>query len=170
MWWSDPGRRVRAPVLALVLGSCLVASCGFHLRGDVSYPPTMAVTYLAASDRYSPFYRRLRAALREGGVQLSADPARAGAVVRILQDETGQRVVSVSARNTPTEYEVYYVVRYALDLAGSTAIQPQQLTLTRTYNYDETQVLGKASESQVIRDALADDLVGLVTRRLSAAQ
>lgn len=148
----------------------LVSGCGFHLRGDVSYPPAMSRTYIEASDRYTPFYRKLKAALQGGGVTVTADPAFAGAVVRIIEDETDQRVVSVSARNTPTEYEVYYVVRYALEIGGSEALAAQQLTLTRDYNYDETLVLGKQAESGMIRDALADDLVGVVTRRLSSVR
>jgi LPS-assembly lipoprotein len=168
MSWSDPG--VRASVLALVLVTGLCAGCGFHLRGAIGYPPGMAVTYIEASDRYSPFYRRLKQSLQDSGVQVTTDPARAGAVVRIIEDQTGERVVSVSARNTPTEYEVYYVVRYALDIAGAQALPPKQLSLSRNYNYDETLVLGKATEAQVIRDALADDMVALVTRRLSAVE
>lgn len=156
---------VLIPVLAL-----LPAACGFHLRGDVKYPPAMAVTYIETTDRYTLFYRQLRAALRESGVQVTDDAARAGALLRILRDETGQRVLTISARNTPEEYDVYYVVRYSLQIGGTEAIAPQELVLSRDYNYDETQVLGKNAEAEMMRRALADDLVGLVTRQLSAVQ
>jgi LPS-assembly lipoprotein len=156
---------------AFVLVSALVLSaCGFHLRGDVNYPPSMAVTFIEARDHYTPFYRKLKAALQRGGVQVTADAGSAGAIVRILEDETGQRVVSVSARNTPAEYEVFYVVRYGFEVSGREVLASQQLSRTRDYNYDETLVLGKAAESSEIRDALADDLVGVVTRRLSSIQ
>lgn len=157
--------RTLATLAVLVLGGC-----GFHLRGDVRYPPAMAVTYLAAGDSYTEFNRQLRARLREGGIEVTTDAAAAGAVIRILQDETGQRVVSVSARNTPAEYQVYYVVRYALEIDGRTALASRTLSLTRDYSYDERQVLGKAAEEDEIRAALAADLVGLVTRQLSSVQ
>jgi LPS-assembly lipoprotein len=130
----------------------------------------MAVTYIEAADRYTPFYQELKATLRQGGVRLTARPDDAGAVLRILHDESGQRVLSVSARNTPREYDVYYIVRYALEIGGSEALAPQDLSLSRDYTYDETLVLGKGGESDVIRQALADDLVGLVTRRLSSVR
>jgi LPS-assembly lipoprotein len=152
----------------LVVAAATLASCGFHLRGDLSYPTAMAQTYIDASDRYTLFYRKLKAALREGGVEVTADPARATAVVRILQDDTGERVLSVSARNTPREFDVYYVVRYALEIGGKSALPAQQLALNRDYTYDETLVLGKSAEGQVIRESLADDLVGVVVRRLSS--
>lgn len=161
------GYLIRAIVLA---GAMVLAGCGFHLRGDVVYPPAMAVTYIEATDLYTPFYRQLKATLRHSGVQVSADPTAAGAVLRILADDYGQRVVAVSARNTPTEYQVYYLVRYALDIGGSQALPPQELSLARDYNYDETQVLGKAAEADSIRDALAGDLVGTITRRLSSVR
>lgn len=161
--------RIFGSVLLAAL-AVLQAGCGFHLRGDVKYPAAMAVTYIETGDRYTAFYQRLRAALRESGVQLTDDPARAGALLRILRDETGQRVLTISARNTPQEYDVYYVVRYSLQIGGTEAIAPQELVLSRDYNYDETQVLGKNAEAEMMRRSLADDLVGLVTRQLSAVQ
>jgi len=156
--------------LATFALASLLASCGFHLRGDVTYPPAMAVTYIEATDMYTPFYQKLKAALRENGVKVTTDPGTAGAVVRILHDESGQRVLSVSARNVPREYDVYYIIRYSLELGGKEALAAQQLALNRDYTYDETLVLGKATESEVIRNALADDLVGVVTRRLSSVR
>ncbi len=161
--------RPAAVAAAIALG-LLTSACGFHLRGDVGYPPGMAVTYIEATDRYTPFYQRLKSALRQGGVRVTANPADAGAVLRIHNDESGQRVLSVSARNTPVEYDVYYLVRYSLEIGGSEALPSQQLVLNRDYTYDETLVLGKGAESEVIRQALAGDLVGLVTRRLSSVQ
>lgn len=166
MWWSERRWRMQAWLL-LVLASGLDAGCGFHLRGDLNYPPALAVTYIEAGDHYTPFYRKLKAALRDGGLRVTSDPAEAGGVIRILHDETSQRVLSVSARNTPVEYEVYYVLRYAVDMGGREVLPEQQLTLSRSYNYDETAVLGKRAEADELRDSLAADMVGSVTRRLS---
>lgn len=163
-WWR------RAPAAHAVILMIAVSSCGFQLRGDVNYPPAMQVTYIDAADRYSPFYQGLKTALRDGGVRVTADAGAASAVLRVLQDETGQRVLSVSARNTPREFDVYYTVRYALELDGREALAPQQLTLTRDYTYDEALVLGKTAEEETIRRAIAADLVGLVTRRLSSVE
>ena len=166
MWSSKFHRWLAGPTLLL---AALAGGCGFHLRGDVEYPPGMATTYIEATDHYTPFYQELRAALRDGGLTLTSEPNAASAVVRVLGDETGQRILSVSARNTPSEYEVYYIVRYALEIGGREVIPAQRLALTREYSYDETLVLGKAEEADTLRRALADDLVGLVTRRLASS-
>ena len=153
-----------------VLAGLAVTACGFQLRGDVHYPPGMETTYIDAEDHYSPFYAELRSALLESGVQLANAPIGAGATVHVLKDDTGQRILSVSARNTPVEYEIYYVIRYSLEMGGKESISPQRLALTREYTWDETAVLGKSEEADTLRRALAQDLVALVSRRLATAQ
>lgn len=165
MWSSD--RAFRALAAALML---LLAGCGFQFRGTTDFPPQMAVIHIAATDRYSPFYRELVTVLRRSDVTLTDDPAKARTIVRILTDDTGRRLLSVTARNVPAEYEVYYRVRFAVDVDGVETVPLEQLALTREYAFDENAVLGKAGEEEVIRQALASDLVGLVTRRLTAVR
>ena len=46
----------------------------------------------------------------------------ADAVVRVTTDRTGRRVLSVSARNTPQEFEIFYIVEYSIDVAGTEAV------------------------------------------------
>lgn len=153
-------------LLWLLAGLLALGGCGFHLRGDLGYPAAMAVTYIDAQDRYTPFYRQLKSALERGGVRVTNDPTEAGGVIRIQHDETGQDVSSVSVRNRPVEYTVYYVLRYAVVLEGEEVLPARELSLSRTYNYDERQVLGKRAEGEELRDALAGDMVGTVTRQL----
>lgn len=125
-------------------------------------------TYIATEDRYSLFYRELRAQLKAAGVTLVDSAADATGTLSILVDETDQRVLSVSARNVPTEYEVYYSVEYALASAEQSLLAPQFVTLTRDYTYDETLVLGKAREESLLRDAIVKDLVRIVLKQISA--
>ncbi len=127
----------------------------------------MERTYIATSDRYSLFLREFEARLRSAGVELTDSAADATATFTISFDDTSQRVLSVSARNVPTEYEVYYTLTYSLD-AGETNLMPQQtLTLTRDYTYDSTLVLGKAREEELLRDAIVQDLVRIVMKQIS---
>lgn len=163
MSWSE--WRCRGLVTVLVL---CVAGCGFHFRGTPEFPPQMSVIHIATSDRYSPFYRELVTVLRQSEVKLAATPAGARTIVRILTDETDRRLLSVTARNVPAEYEVYYRVRFSVDVDGVEAVPVEQLALTRDFPFDETKVLGKAGEEEEIRRAIASDLVGLVVRRLTA--
>ena len=143
----------------------LIAACGFSLQGATTTPAAMQRTYISTPDRFSQFYRELRRNLQAAGVD---SPADATATLTILYDFTDQRVLSVSARNVPTEFEVFYTVRYAVTSGEQSLLEPQELTLTRDYTYDSTLVLGKAQEEQLMRDAIVDDLVRIVLKQISA--
>jgi LPS-assembly lipoprotein len=85
----------------------LLTGCGFHLQGDMTALPQMERTYIAAVERNTQFHRELRRQFQESGVNLVDSPEEATAIFSIISDQTGQRVLSVSARNVPTEYEVF---------------------------------------------------------------
>jgi LPS-assembly lipoprotein len=148
---------------------CLqLAGCGFHVRGAASVPPEMSRTYISTNSQHTVFYRKIRAALRGAGVDVVDTPGEATAIFTVLEDKTGQRVVSVSARNVPREYEVWYTVHYEFRSGEKMLLPESTQTLTRDYTYDETEVLGKAREEDVLRDALVDDLVRIALIQLSA--
>lgn len=127
----------------------------------------MQRTYIATSDRHSLFYRDLYAALKSSGVTLVDNSAAATAIFEVSFDKTDQRVLSVSARNVPTEYEVYYTVEYGLAAGEKNLLELQTLTLTRDYTYDSTLVLGKGREEELLREAIVDDLVRIVLKQIS---
>ena len=153
---------------AIVVTALALGACGFHLEGAGSLPSAMGKTYLASTDPHSDFLMSLTDALRLRGSQIMPSADAADAVVSISRDDTGQRVLSVSARNVPREYEVFYAVTFSVQIGGEQLMPPESLVVTRSYTYDETQVLAKASEEQVLRRALADDLARRVVRRIQA--
>jgi LPS-assembly lipoprotein len=151
-------------VIALV--ACLGA-CGFQLQGALTMPPEMTRTYIESDDRRSHFYRALKSEMQAAGIVIVDSAVEATATFVIAYDDTSQRVLSVSARNVPTEYEVYYTVVYRLRAPGKGLMQEQELTLTRDYTYDSTLVLGKAREEELLREAIVKDLVRVVLRQIA---
>lgn len=137
------------------------------MQGALTTPAEMERTYIATDDRHSLFYQKLRLGLRAAGVILADTAAESSATFSILYDETDQRVLSVSARNVPTEYEVYYTIQYAIDAGADRLLELQTLTLTRDYTYDSTLVLGKAHEEELLRDAIVEDLVRIILKQIS---
>lgn len=159
-------RRVRPWLAALLV---LAASgCGYHLQGVSRLPNTLDRPYVDAPDRYTDFYQSLTEALDVSGSRPVQAAAQASAVVEVLRDESGQRVLSVSAENRPTEYEVFYTVEYRVRAGDRELLPSQRLTLTREYSFDERALLAKQQENELLRAALARDLAGLVMRRLAA--
>jgi LPS-assembly lipoprotein len=162
-------RLSRAATIVVVLGAALAAGgCGFHLQGAGTLPPALAKTFLASSVPHSEFMLSLTEALRLRGSDVLTQRDEAEAVLNVVSDQTGQRVLSVTARNIPREYEVYYAVTFSLQVGEQSLIRNESLVVTRSYTYDETQVLAKAAEEQVLRRALAEDLARRVVRRIEA--
>ena len=144
----------------------LITSCGFQLRVAKNLPIEMNRTYISTEDEYSIFYRQLKKGLYERGVEVVESPVDATAVFNILQEDTGQRVLSVSGRNVVREYEVFYRVFYSIQTKDKLIKSPQEEILTRDYTYDETLVLGKEREENLLREAIADDLVRIILMQL----
>lgn len=155
------------PFLILAVLSQLLPACGFQLQGAFTVPEEMQRTYIDTKDSHSLFYRAFRRDLRAAGVNVVDSMDDATAVFTIYFDETGQRVLSVSARNVPTEFEVFYTLSYGLMGGDETLIDVQDMTMVRDYTYDATLVLGKAKEEAVIRDALVQDLVRIILKQIS---
>ena len=153
---------------SVLLAGLALISCGFHLAGSGNLPVAMQSTYLDSSEQYSEFYGSLSEALRRRGLNLVDSRDAAGAILRISEDSSGQRILSVSARNIPREYEVFYSVTFALEADGQALVEPENLVARRNYTYDETQVLGKEREETILRRALAEDLARQVVRRIEA--
>lgn len=128
----------------------------------------MSTTYIETNNRHSLFYRELRDGLRNAGVDVAELAKDATATFSIRGDDTGQRVLSVSARNVPREFEVYYTVIYSVATTDKIVLSERDQTLTRDYIWDETLVLGKEKEEQLLREAIVDDLVRVVLIQLSA--
>jgi LPS-assembly lipoprotein len=91
-----------------------------------------------------------------------------GAVIQVHEDELSERILSVSARNIPTEYELTYTVVFSAKSGDKVLIDKEEITATRDISFDEAQLLAKEREQEILSEALARDLVALVMRRLAA--
>jgi LPS-assembly lipoprotein len=156
-------------LIAICIPALLLSGCGFTLEGAGVLPSAMTRTFLDSPNRNSPFVASLRDALRLRGSELVESASLADAVLTISADDTGQRVLSVSARNIPREYEIYYAVTISLRAGSTSLMEPETIVVTRNYAYDETQVLGKSAEERLLREALAADLARQVLRRVETA-
>jgi LPS-assembly lipoprotein len=158
-------RRLALP--AMLLAAALLAGCGFHLQRPATLPASLKDLRLEAEDTQSEFYHALRVRLEGAGA--NADAARAdAAIVRILRDGTSERVLSVSARNVPTEYELSYSVRVSVSSGSRELLPAEDFTLTRDYSFDETALLAKQRERDILSDALAGELASVLMRRLAS--
>jgi len=145
-----------------------LVSCGFHLQGRTPLPDAFAYTYIDTKDEQTDFVQDLRKALLASGAKVIRTQGSSGATIDVHDDALTERVLSVSARNIPTEYELTYKVRFSVTSGGKSLIENEEISATRDFSFDETQLLAKEREQEILREALARDLVALVMRRLAA--
>ena len=159
---------MRRALAALLLAAIGAAGCGFHLQGRTPLPDAFAYTFIDTQDEQTDFVQDLRKALLASGAKVIRTQGSSGATIEVHHDELTERVLSVSARNIPTEYELTYKVKFSVVSGGKSLIDDEEISATRDFSFDETQLLAKEREQEILREALARDLVALVMRRLAA--
>jgi LPS-assembly lipoprotein len=153
---------------AAAAAALLLAGCGFHLQGRASLPAVVKTPYLEAPDPQSDFVQYLRHDLLSNGAQLMYESTHASAVVSILNDRVVRRALSVSTTNRVNQYEVTYTIAFSVTSQGKELLAPQQLSATRTYSFDESLLLAKNHEEEILRQDMARNLADEVMRRLSS--
>lgn len=155
-------------LIALAL-CALLGGCGFHLQGGGPLPHSIALVRIETADTESDFYFGLRKALLAAGTRLDESGHDDSAtVLHVLNDSVAQRILTVSALNVPTEYELSYAVKFSVTADGRELIPAEAHTLVRDYSFSENQLLAKEREKRTLSAALANDLVTVVMRRLGS--
>jgi LPS-assembly lipoprotein len=161
---ATPRIRLLLPLLA----AAWLAGCGFQLQGRQSLSPRLATVQVEAADRHSDFTRALRRSLTASGAKLVDSAGSDGATVRILRDRWFENVLSVDARNIPTDYELIYEVEVEVRSGGRELMAAEPFQLSRIYSYDERRQQAKQRERDVLREALARDMASVVLSRLAS--
>jgi LPS-assembly lipoprotein len=160
--------RLNGRVLVLLLACAQLAACGFQLQGRQVLPPQLATVQVDAVDRHSDFTRALRRSLDASGARLVDRGGEGVAVVKVLSDRVTENVLSVDARNIPTDYELIYEVEVEVRAGGEELMPAEPFMLSRIYSFNEAKLLAKEREKDVLRQALARDMAGMVLRRLTS--
>lgn len=160
-------------LLLLCLG--FLASCGFTPRGSITQTTDIGTVYIDAGDKV-PLARRLKAALADRSFTVSNDDKTANILIRLRNENQSQRIVSVESTGRVSEYELRHSVdmQIAQSYDGTppqydTTQRANTVSVIREYTYDETGVLGKADEAEILRSEMREELVNHLMLRLLAS-
>jgi LPS-assembly lipoprotein len=162
--------RIKSVGIALCAGlaAAALSGCGFRLSGSEPLAALLVRPYVSLKDPYTDFSREFERQLQTSGAKIQPDSTTASAVIDISKDTIEQRILSVSARNIPTEYLLVYTVTYNLSVGGKELLQPQTVSLSQDYTFSEQAVLAKEHEADILRQQMARNLAAIVMRRLSS--
>lgn len=162
--WRHPWLR-RCALLAVLAGP---AACGFQLRGAAEIPERFNPLFIEAQNGAS-VRQALLQRLEGSPVRQAASAQEARAVVRVLSESRRSRVAAVDRDNKVIATELFLDLRFdARDAAGTPLLAVQSLSLSRTYENPDVEVLGKELEADLIYDDLAQDAAEQILDRLRA--
>ena len=163
----SPWGKYKAQIMAGVFYLFLLAGCGFHLRGEMVLSPILSAPYVNAEN--AEFKEDLTKALNRSGIRVVNDPEIASAIIDLVSVKFDRQVLSINSRGQATGYILTYQVfcRF-VDRSGRILASPASLKLSRTLEYQSTQVLQKKQEEDALRARMREDLVQQVLRRLNS--
>jgi LPS-assembly lipoprotein len=152
--------------LALAL---LLAACGFQLRGtaqlpfDTLYMPPATTPGIALD---------LKRNIQSGtNTKVIDDPQKAEAVLEFLLEFREKHILSLAATGRVREYQLRYRVTFRVhDGKGGEFLPASTVQLTRDISFNDSEVLAKESEEQLLYRDMQFDMVQQIMRRLAGAQ
>ena len=141
-----------------------LVSCGFVLQSTIinsefineyglNVEMTKPNSLLSAEINRTIEYFLLRRSNSEDAIRL-----------QILEDEVSETIFSISAQNTPIEYEISYRVSYQIFLGENEIIEPQEVVRSRIYSFELDNILGKQRESMQIQREIASEVTSQIFR------
>ena len=154
--------------LVLIVLTCALAGCGFHLRGTADMPFDSVYVPNATSGIALDLTRNLRAG---SNVKVVDDPKRAEAILEFSGETRAKEILSLTGAGRVREFRLRYRVGFRVhDGKGNNYVPQSTLELTRDVTYDDADVLAKESEEQLLYRDMQGDMVQQIMRRLSSAQ
>ena len=143
----------------------VLAACGFHLRG--SQPAVHDIPPILVDGQDIALLDLLGQTLRDSGIEVVTDPARARLRLRILSEDREQRVLSVNTAGKVQEYILFYTLRFVVEDGDGRAPQGEQrIELQRDFDFSGSDVLAKQDEADSLFRQMRREAVTRLLRRL----
>lgn len=156
----------RRTFLAALPAACL-AGCGFELR-RVNALPFASLYVEAAPD--SAVAQRVRTLLKGSqATRLTETAGEAEAILRLGTEARSKTILSLSGAGRVTEYRLGLRLGYSVaGRDGRALAAPENIELVRDMTYDDSQLLAKGAEEQLLYRDMEDNAAQRIVRRLQA--
>ncbi|RZJ25883.1 MAG: hypothetical protein EOO54_04815 [Haliea sp.] len=148
----------------------LLAGCGFRLRGVPSF--AFSTIHINGPEN-SPLLNELRQQISSSGtVQVIREAARASeaqVVLDIVSEQREKVVVGLSASGQVREFQLRTRLKFRLRAPqGKELIAETELLQQRDISFNESAVLSKEAEEQLLYRTMQSEIVQQLMRRLAA--
>jgi LPS-assembly lipoprotein len=160
-----------APML-LLAALLPLAGCGLHLRGHAATDKQFAFhsIYIQAPAE-TTFTRTLRRGLDAYKLDVEAAPGKQELTLLVTSESTDKQITALNASGHVIEYLLHYrVFLRAYDRQQNNWLPMTDIQLQRILPYDDTLILAKQQEEQMLYDEMRADAAQQVLRRLAYAR
>jgi LPS-assembly lipoprotein len=154
--------------LQLCFTSLLLAACGFQLRGSADVPFKTLFVPSVAGGIGLELKRNIQAGTNAKVVD---EVKQAEAVLDILEETRAKEILSLTGTGRVREFQLRYRVGFRVHDGKGIDFVPQSLIqLTRDVTFNDTEILAKEQEEQLLFRDMQTDMVQQILRRLAAAK
>jgi LPS-assembly lipoprotein len=160
-------------IVGWFLGSLLLglSGCGFELKKPVQVP---FKSIYGNFSELTPFGMALkRVILASGKVELITDPKKmdqAQVILEIVHELRDRSILGRTAAGTVNAYQLRLMVSFKLRTQDGTELIPEtDIYLSRDISFNETIVLSKEAEEQLLYRNMQTDIAEQIMRRVASA-
>lgn len=150
-------------IAVVTLIAIALSACGFALRGSYTLPSILSPISVVGED--SATQRDLIAGItRAGGVINAAAPLR----LHLTAERITRQTTSIDSRAKAAEYTLFFELEYQLRYPSGVPATPERIIrLRRTYQFDNTRIVGKFEEENTLIDDLRQQAVAQIMTQLT---
>jgi len=146
----------------------LLSACGYHLRGNIELPAGLKNVYLEGGS--AQLREQFKRAMEASSIKLNSSAEGAGIIVRIFDEDSQRRVLSLSSGGTANDFELSYRFDYELvDSKNKVLIAREPIEIKREYFNDQLAIIAKDNEETVIRNEMYQQAVRTLVNHTRAA-
>ncbi len=157
-----------AQTAVAVLAALVLAGCGFQLRGTADLPFETIYVPNATAGVALDLKRNLQVGTRARVVD---DPKEAQAILQFTEEAREKEILSLTGGGRVREFQLRYRVGFRVhDGKGREFVPPSTIRLTREVTFNDSAVLAKETEEQLLYRDMQADMVQQIMRRLANAK
>ena len=142
-----------------------VSACGFQLRGDIQ----ANFDSISISGGTSGFNKTLQRKFRQAGIRI-ASASEAEKIVEIIENKFTKTILTLTGTGAVSEYQLDYEVTYRFKSKDGPWNLPVTIEATRTYTYDDSDILAKDEEEKRLVTGMEDQLIKTMATQISLSK
>lgn len=158
--------------LFIILSSCLLAACGWHLKGSGGLPAELQQVHLDYRQGLTVLnpvvVDEIEARLIRRGAKVTRYPREGASHLVIQRPRNERQTQSVGSDGDEIEFEAITTVTFSLKVDGEDRIPEQTVVARRDYSFDTGQALSKQLEDRRIQEDMEKELADRVMLQLES--